>query len=49
MVDVAIEEMVGSDRVPTGRLQASLGGDGDGNFFSESEMARFPECTQDCA
>jgi len=33
MVDVASGEMVGSDRVPTERLQANLG-DGDGNCFS---------------
>jgi hypothetical protein len=45
MVDGAIGEMVGSDRVPPERLDASLG-DGDGNGFSESEMALVLKCTQ---
>ena len=40
MVDVAVEEMVGSDRVPTERLRASLGdgdGDSDGNFAARAK------------
>jgi hypothetical protein len=49
MIEVAIEEMHGSDRVSEPEIDYERAWVGDAQFINESEMALFPECKESCA
>jgi hypothetical protein len=49
MIEVAIEEMHGSDRVSEPEIDYERAWVGGAQFINESEMALFPECKESCA